>query len=407
MRIAILGAGAVGACAALELASRGCQVDLYDENHAPVSRASRVNEGKIHLGLLYAKDQSLRTAGTMITGALHFAATLQRWIDFDPAAGSVSVSTPFFYAVHRDTMVPVDQLKAHYAHCARIFDDVRRSTGHAYLGFETAVRADELSRSELEQLVNPEHFLTAFRTTERSIDPRLVAAALAKATLGEPRIHFVGGARVRGVTVCGARFAVTFECAAETHHEPYDQVANTLWHGRLEIDASAGVTYDRPWLHRYKLGNRVFVPLTNGSPPSITCVLGPFGDIVNFGPQGLYLSWYPVGMAATSTALRPPEWEHDITLDVRRDIFRRSHAHWLRLCPALSAVDVSADRVDPAGGVIFSWGETDIDDHASELHDRHEIGIHSNGRYHTVNTGKFTMTPYFGLKLAERILERA
>ncbi len=89
------------------------------------------------------------------------------------------------------------------------------------------------------------------------------------------------------------------------------------------------------------------------------------------------------------------------------DIFRRSHAHWLRLCPALSAVDVAADRVDPAGGVIFSWGETDIDDHASELHDRHEIGIHSNGRYHTVNTGKFTMTPYFGLKLAERILERA
>ncbi len=212
MRIAILGAGAVGACAALELASRGCQVDLYDENHAPVSRASRVNEGKIHLGLPYAKDQSLRTAGTMITGALHFAATLQRWIDFDPAAGSASVSTPFFYAVHRDTMVPVDQPEGALRSTARGFSMMSVSQPGIHIwALETAARADELSRSELEQLVNSEHFLTAFRTTERSIDPRLVAAALAKATLGEPRIHFVGGARVRGVRASGARFAVTFE----------------------------------------------------------------------------------------------------------------------------------------------------------------------------------------------------
>jgi len=61
MRVAILGAGIAGSCAALELAARGHDVDLYDELEAPIRAASYVNEGKVHLGLLYAKDPSLKT----------------------------------------------------------------------------------------------------------------------------------------------------------------------------------------------------------------------------------------------------------------------------------------------------------------------------------------------------------
>jgi hypothetical protein len=49
-------------------------------------------------------------------------------------------------------------------------------------------------------------------------------------------------------------------------------------------------------------------------------------------------------------------------------------------------------------------GATGVDDHKSKLHERHEIGVHSVGRYHTVNTGKYTMTPYMGMRTAERIL---
>ncbi len=78
MRIAILGAGGAGACAALELANRGYAVDLYDENPEPLTRASRNNEGKVHLGLVYAKDPSLATARAMIHGAIHFFDCLGR-----------------------------------------------------------------------------------------------------------------------------------------------------------------------------------------------------------------------------------------------------------------------------------------------------------------------------------------
>ena len=59
-RIAILGAGGLGVCTALELANRGYLVDLYEENNAPVKKASYVQEGKIHLGLIYAMDRDLQ-----------------------------------------------------------------------------------------------------------------------------------------------------------------------------------------------------------------------------------------------------------------------------------------------------------------------------------------------------------
>ena len=65
-----------------ELAHRGYEVDLYDENAEPLTPvASRNNEGKVHLGLVYAKDRSLETAKTMIQVAIHITAYMGRWID--------------------------------------------------------------------------------------------------------------------------------------------------------------------------------------------------------------------------------------------------------------------------------------------------------------------------------------
>src|SRR5215208_7051347 len=101
MRIAILGAGGVGVCAALELAHSGHSVDIYEQDQKPLMRASRINEGKIHQGFLYAKDSSRRTARLMALGALNFTACLSRWLDL--TSDPLNVSEPFVYAVHKDT----------------------------------------------------------------------------------------------------------------------------------------------------------------------------------------------------------------------------------------------------------------------------------------------------------------
>ena len=55
------------------------------------------------------------------------------------------------------------------------------------------------------------------------------------------------------------------------------------------------------------------------------------------------------------------------------------------------------------GGVIFAWGESDIDDSASGLHERYATGPLSVGRYHTVDTGKLTTAPMYARAVADRI----
>ena len=59
--------------------------------------------------------------------------------------------------------------------------------------------------------------------------------------------------------------------------------------------------------------------------------------------------------------------------------------------------------VDVRGGVIYARGDTDVDDEASELHERHRVGPFTHGAYHSVDTGKYTLAPLFALKLADRI----
>src|SRR5262245_17098103 len=70
MHVGVLGGGLQGCCAALALAARGVRVTIFDRNEALLTRTAVANEGKIHLGYMYAGDPSLSTARTMVKGAL-------------------------------------------------------------------------------------------------------------------------------------------------------------------------------------------------------------------------------------------------------------------------------------------------------------------------------------------------
>ena len=87
--------------------------------------------------------------------------------------------------------------------------------------------------------------------------------------------------------------------------ETFGTVVNALWDGRLAIDATRGVQPDRKWIHRLKYGIR-FRLADAASLPSVTIVLGPFGDLVAYGGGSYYVSWYPACMTAHSNSLVPP-----------------------------------------------------------------------------------------------------
>src|SRR5262249_13554236 len=111
MRVGVLGGGLQGCCVALALGERGVEVVLFDKNDALLSRTAVANEGKIHLGYMYAGDPTLSTAKTMMTGALSFAPFLERYL-CQPAE-TFSVSVPANYVVHRDSQQNTEEVCAY------------------------------------------------------------------------------------------------------------------------------------------------------------------------------------------------------------------------------------------------------------------------------------------------------
>jgi 2-polyprenyl-6-methoxyphenol hydroxylase-like FAD-dependent oxidoreductase len=77
--IAVLGAGLQGCCVSLALAARGYRVLLLERRAAPLQATALRNEGKIHLGFVYALDASGVTCKRMLEGALSFAPLIDRW----------------------------------------------------------------------------------------------------------------------------------------------------------------------------------------------------------------------------------------------------------------------------------------------------------------------------------------
>ena len=362
--------------------------------------ASRVNEGKIHQGFIYAKDDPERTARKMAEGAVEFHRLLARWVDPGEA---LRLSTPFLYALHRASQLTAAQLEAHFQRCCDIFDEVRDARNADYLGSDEPAGFSKMARDEAEALINPDHVTTVYRTTEKGVDPRAVADALSEAVRKEPRITVRCGTRVTKVSRRPGR-GFDIHTSQDGCDGPYGQVINATWESRLEIDAAMGIAPPKSYSLRHKYGHRVRIRLAPCDLPSLTTVLGPFGDIVNFGDGGFYLSWYPRGMTfMTTSAGVGPDW-HEIDRAERLENFHSSCAVWQELCPKLGDLNYTEDDVDPTSGLIYALGDTDIDDLDSQLHTRHEVGVTSLDGYHTVNTGKFTLFPLMAMTVSSRVL---
>ena len=239
MRVAVLGGGLQGACVAMELASAGISVDLYDKNDRCMSQASAQNEGKIHLGYVYANDRSLRTARTMVKGAIAFAPLMRRWLG--DLVDSLPVSTPFHYVVHSDSLLGIDDVEQHFRSAHAVALEESQDIALDYFGADYRVPPVRMSGSECADLFDSRRVAAAYRTAEMSIDPEALAAAVRGRLAADPRINCVLRARVRGVTPDGNRIAIDFETSNGRARQSYDHAVNALWDGRLAVDQTLGL----------------------------------------------------------------------------------------------------------------------------------------------------------------------
>jgi len=186
--------------------------------------------------------------------------------------------------------------------------------------------------------------------------------------------------------------------------ERYDHVVNASWEDLLAIDASAAVIPEGAWSFRAKHFLRVRGGRVYSNAPSVTIVLGGFGDVVNYPNNDVFLSWYPVGRQGIWRSLNPPPAALQLTEAKAAEVRTGIHQGLSQIMPGLGRMPVSEADCEVKGGIIYALGDTDINDPASRLHERHSVGPRSFGRYHTVNTGKYTLAPMFAMRMADRIM---
>jgi hypothetical protein len=388
-RVAVLGAGLQGACIAMELARRGVSVDLYERNATLLAEASAHNEGKIHLGYVYSNDPTFATARLMAAGALRFEALLRRWIG--EAVDALPVSSAFTYVVHRRSLIAAADFERH-ARAVAAFAAGLRSRRTSYFGRDPGKTPAKLCADELRAHYDPAAALCAYRTQEVGIDPERLAETVRVRLAAHPRIRCLTDRTVTAVAENGRELRVGSTGEGASDCRGYDFVVNTLWSDRLAIDAQLGLCPRRPWSFRFKYFIRAETRRASRL-PSTTVVLGPFGDVVNYGNGALYLSWYPAGMVARATCVRPPRLPHRLEgarASALSAAILDGLASW---APAAGRLDLTKSELK--GGWIFAWGDRDIDDPASELHRRCDVGVRRHGRYLSVDTGKLTVAPLF------------
>jgi glycine/D-amino acid oxidase-like deaminating enzyme len=405
-RVVVLGAGLAGVCTALELAQQGRGVTIVDQAPDCLLRASLRAEGKIHLGLVYANDPSLRTLGVMLEGALRFDRIVERLVG-RPMAWDELRSSDFIYAVLPGSLRTPEELAETYALLQSQYDRLVESDSLTYVGTRPRALAWQLTEDVAHRWLAPGMSSGVFATSELALDlerfrPPL-RAALERADGMERRF----GHRVESVERTANGFRLEGRTAdGEAWSIDAAVVVNCLWEDRMRLDAQLGLEPRRPWVHRlkYRLVGRL--PAALAGLPSFTFVLGPFGDIVTWPSGRAYLSWYPACLRGWCSELEVPEaWQAPCSGESEPALVREITADALgelgRIVPGLGGIAV--DTVD--AGIITAWGTTDVDDPQSALHERHDVGPRARDGWISVDTGKLTMAPLFAEQAAALAIE--
>jgi hypothetical protein len=395
-RVAVLGAGILGSCVALFLARRGVVVDLFDLESAPMNGVSRWNEGKIHLGYLYGGDPGGETARHLIPGGLAFAPLMRSLLEQSLEGHVTTVDDVFL--IHRDSIVGAEQARSYYQ---RVSELVSQSPGaRDYLVDVRRASVRPLMRGELASIASGGLAQAGFHVPERSVQTIWIADQLCAALAAQPGIRLRMNTQVTAVAPVEG-IDGPWRVQTQDQAEPFDVVVNALWHGRLDIDRTAGVAMPFEWSNRYRLS--LFVRTHRAFElSSAVLAVGPFGDIKNYNGRDFYLSWYPAGLVHESENASP-DLHLAASLRGAQETIAAIRKGVTAAFGGIEPILDDAESIRLAGGYVFAQGRGPLASASSTLHRRDRSGIVRRGSYYSIDTGKYSVAPALADAVAREI----
>lgn len=383
----IIGGGLHGISTALGLAARGRRSVILEAGSGPLTRASIRNEGKIHLGFVYALDETGLTTRAMVEGSLAFAPLIERWCG--PVDWPGIRSDQFGYVAMTQGLAEPDQLESHYEEVLAQMRAAAPGFGTNYLGVDTdevaVIRHDQVFPGMAEG-----HSGCWFETPERAVNPLLLAGLVERAAEGEPKVSLLARHRVVGAARTGNGFRLEVETPSGRQTVETETVVNCAWEGRPTLDR---MILEEPVAGNFRVKYQVVVRGEGtGQIKAATLVQGPFGDVVPWPGGEIFINWYPV--ARTHFGDQPLE-----RLEPDSGVAARVHEAIRELFPAFG--DSRVVRYAPC--YILAEGHTDINDPGSRLHSR--IGAEIVGRdgWWSLRSTKLTTAPLAGERCAAAI----
>ena len=374
--VGVLGGGLQGCCVALALAARGVPVTLVDENADLLTRTAVANEGKVHLGYMYAADPSLATARTMMAGALAFAPFLRRHLGEDVV---LATSSSAAYVVHRDSQRPPEDVAAYLTAVHDLVAAAARGQESAYFGQDLAAPVRRWAPAEIAERFDPEHATAVFDSPEVAIDP---VRWPSRCGPGSPPSRSSRCAPVIASSGSSATVATATRCSGTGRRGLVGDVrpgrqrpVGRPPRGRRDLGIATRSALAAPAQVRRQ---RPLARVADASPERDRDLRAVRRGGQVYPDRTTYLTWYPACVIGYSDEVSPPSaWQTYPGDPVRSGIVTGTVDGLARIVPALAALR-PGHLVDAIvkGGVIVAWGETDIDDPRSELHNRYDDRDH-------------------------------
>lgn len=384
--VAVLGAGILGCLTALHCARLGLTVTVVEREPSMWQRASLHNEGKVHLGLVYAQG-SATTREALLRDALRFAPEIEHALDAQVDWPALRTNG-FRYMVMPDSQRDASALAARYAEV----DEAHRRWGRpAYLG-EYVERLVESAT-----VVDEQSGLPCFVTAERAIDPIALRAIVLDRLARETNVEVLLSTTAQQVEQSDGGPRITLSDGDVTTSLRARTVIDCRWEHQ-----GAGIDNRSAPLRNVRVKAAVRL-LVDAPVPTATLVSGPYGDLVQHRDYA-YVSWYPEARLHHEFSTEPsPEADAALARVTSAPVIEAQ----LRSLRSFGWLPSDVRVIEGVGGFILGDGPHDIAHHASGLHDRAAAGLERHGDVLVPRSFKFSSAPVAARQAAEAARERA
>lgn len=414
-KIVIIGAGAGGASTALSLAKLGYSVVLLEarsevgiistkeekRNQKSVS-TSWINPGRAGHGFHYID---------LNTGKMLMESTIGIYRKYPalPIGGMYAESHPLRkgrYFITKDSIFPKEeilkvysQLQEHYRWLIQK-DPKNQVLGHPDDFFRV------LKQNEYEQFVNSEYVKVGIETTERLINPALLAQTLFQEVKEEKNITLLMGKRVTQVRYGQDKpFIVVLHDGSSIDA---DHVINCAWENMEAIDQTLGL-FDASvkCTNRLKVLAVVKLPVELQDQHSMFFCMGAFCMFSNVGDGTGLMTYAPItnianysdskideaGKKFLSGSASPEEVKY------YGNSIIQGASRWI---PAIAKAELITVRF----GIVKTYGDVDIFDPLSKVHSRDYFGVDSKQIGYIDNACMKLMNLIENAKLVETLFAR-